>query len=194
MTKDNTHDHEKRLDESRQYWSGVAVSFDNEPDHGLHSPVVREAWTQLLRTVLPATYVTLLDVGCGTGSLSLVLAGLGHQVTGIDLSPAMISLAEAKAAASTDPVTFQIMDAAVPESSLRRYDGIVCRHLPNLWGGLVADEVIAILVHPAQRAADGWDASRARFQAVCAACGWFRQSGVFASRPPAGNASRWVLR
>jgi hypothetical protein len=29
-----------------------------------------------------------------------------------------------------------------------------------------------------------------RFQAVCVAWSWFRQSGVVSSRPPAGNASR----
>jgi len=131
MTKDNNHDNEKRLDESRQYWNDVAASFDNEPDHGLHNPVVLGAWTQLLRTWLPPNNVTILDVGCGTGSLSVVLAGLGHEVTGIDLSPVMISLAKAKAVASKYPVTFQVMDAAFLELPPRQYDAIVCRHL--LW-------------------------------------------------------------
>jgi hypothetical protein len=32
----------------------------------------------------------------------------------------------------------------------------------------------------------------ARFQAVCVAWSWFRQSGVISSRPPAGNANRWA--
>ncbi|MGB4872206.1 MAG: class I SAM-dependent methyltransferase, partial [Candidatus Promineifilaceae bacterium] len=44
------------------------------------------------------TEAAILDIGCGTGSLSAVLAGLGHQVTGIDLSPVMISIAQTKAA------------------------------------------------------------------------------------------------
>src|SRR6266536_469189 len=38
------------------------------------------------------------------------------------------------------------------------------------------------------RAPDWWES--ARFQAVFVAQGWFRQSGVVSSRPPAGNASR----
>jgi hypothetical protein len=39
-----------------------------------------------------------------------------------------------------------------------------------------------------QRAPDKWDSPR--FQAVCVARGWFRQNGVVAFHPPAGNASR----
>jgi hypothetical protein len=41
---------------------------------------------------------------------------------------------------------------------------------------------------PTQRAPDRWES--ARFQAVRVAPAWFRQSGVVASRPPAGNANR----
>ena len=36
----------------------------------------------------------LLDVGCGTGAFSIRLARMGFDVTGIDISPAMIALAK----------------------------------------------------------------------------------------------------
>jgi len=39
---------------------------------------------------------TLLDVACGTGRYSAYMAGRGHQVIGIDLSPDMLALARAK--------------------------------------------------------------------------------------------------
>lgn len=39
-----------------------------------------------------------------------------------------------------------------------------------------------------RHALDWWES--ARFQAVFAAGGWFRQSGVVASRPPTSNAHR----
>ncbi len=42
--------------------------------------------------------------------------------------------------------------------------------------------------HLTKRAPDGWES--ARFQAVCVAPSWFRQSGVLSSRPRAGNAHR----
>src|SRR6266545_7834749 len=46
-------------------------------------------------------------------------------------------------------------------------------------------------MRPTQRAPDWWES--ARFQAVCLAQDWFRQSGVVSSRPPAGNAHRWAV-
>lgn len=39
----------------------------------------------------------ILDVGCGTGTASLLLAHAGYQVTGIDISAAMVDQASAKA-------------------------------------------------------------------------------------------------
>ena len=83
---DNNSDRdEKRLQESRQYWDDLAPSFDDEPDHGLRDSLILETWTELIKTWLPTTNATILDIGCGTGSLSMILAHLGHAVTGIDL-------------------------------------------------------------------------------------------------------------
>ncbi|MBI5959806.1 MAG: methyltransferase domain-containing protein, partial [Chloroflexi bacterium] len=96
MSEDQPLENKKRLDETRQLWDEAAALFDNEPDHGLRDPVVRAGWTLLLRASLPPAPAVILDIGCGTGSLSLVLAELGYHVTGIDLSPAMITLAETK--------------------------------------------------------------------------------------------------
>lgn len=122
---------EKRLQDSRLYWDKEASSFDDEPDHGLRDPVILETWTNFLRAALPYTGATILDIGCGTGSLSIVLAGLGHQVTGTDLSPSMISLARTKAARLGLQIEFQVMDAASPQLPHGQFDAIACRHL--LW-------------------------------------------------------------
>jgi SAM-dependent methyltransferase len=40
---------------------------------------------------------TILDLGCGTGSLSVLLAKRGHQVIGVDLSEHMLAIAQEKA-------------------------------------------------------------------------------------------------
>ncbi len=132
--------HENQLEETRRMWDEAADSFDNEPDHGLRDEVVRTAWTALLRSHLPAAPAVVLDIGCGTGSLSIVLAELGHHVIGIDLSPAMIDRAREKAASKGVAIQFQVMDAAFPQFEAQQFEVIVCRHL--LWALLDTDQVL----------------------------------------------------
>ncbi|CAN5569079.1 class I SAM-dependent methyltransferase [soil metagenome] len=124
-------DNHQRLQESRQVWDQAAATFDEAPDHGLRDPVVRQAWRDKFVHWLPATPAVILDIGCGTGSLSLLLAELGHVVTGIDLSPAMIARAEAKARAAAQQITFAVMDGVEPELAPQQFGIIVCRHI--LW-------------------------------------------------------------
>jgi SAM-dependent methyltransferase len=70
----------------------------------------------------------VLDVGCGTGSDAVFLARHGVQVTGIDVSPAMIAQAESKIAhhGLTDRVRLVILDigelASLPAEE---YDGVI---------------------------------------------------------------------
>lgn len=132
--------YEQRLHESRLYWNSEALSFDNQPDHGLHDPTVLAVWTRLLRTSLKPNKAAILDIGCGTGSLSVVLANLGHEVTGIDLSPEMIMLAESKAITFHHAIQFCVMDAAYPQFPPQHFDAIVCRHL--LWTLPQIDKVL----------------------------------------------------
>ncbi|MFA7767535.1 class I SAM-dependent methyltransferase [Streptomyces sp. NRRL S-448] len=114
-----------------EYWDAAAAAFDDEPDHGLRQEHTRAAWARLLRSWLPAGPADVLDVGCGTGSLSLLLAAAGHRVTGVDLAPRMVERAEAKLAAAGLPVRFLVGDAADPPTGQERYDVLLCRHL--LW-------------------------------------------------------------
>lgn len=110
-------------------WDVESVTFDEEPDHGLRDPVVREAWAARLRTWLPERASDVLDLGCGTGSLSLLASGWGHHVTGVDLSPGMVDLARAKLA-GRDAV-FLVGDAAAPPVGEQLFDVLLCRHV--LW-------------------------------------------------------------
>ncbi len=134
-------DDQDQLRATQQYWDNEAATFDNEPDHGLRDPIVRQAWADLLTQWLPATPTTILDIGCGTGSLSLLLATLGHTVTGIDLSPAMIAQAKQKAHAAGQSITFQVMAAAEPPLDQAAFGVVLCRHL--LWALPVPARVLA---------------------------------------------------
>jgi SAM-dependent methyltransferase len=53
----------------------------------------------------------LLDLGCGTGSHALALAGLGFDIVGVDISEGMIARAQQRsAAADTGRMTFRLGD------------------------------------------------------------------------------------
>ncbi|MFB6770285.1 class I SAM-dependent methyltransferase [Streptomyces sp. NPDC056337] len=110
-------------------WDAEAAGFDDEPDHGLRDPDVRRAWAARLASWLPARPGDLLDLGCGTGSLSLLAAEQGHRVTGVDRSPAMVKLARTKLA-GRDAV-FLEGDAAAPPVGEQRFDAVLVRHV--LW-------------------------------------------------------------
>ncbi|MFE3943353.1 trifunctional class I SAM-dependent methyltransferase/NUDIX hydrolase/VOC family protein [Streptomyces sp. NPDC059118] len=108
-------------------WDSAADSFDEEPDHGLLDPVVRHAWAQRLESWLPAGRSEVLDLGCGTGSLALLVAGQGHRVTAVDRSPRMVERARAKLAGTGTEVL--IGDAALPPVGSRQFDVIMARHV-----------------------------------------------------------------
>ncbi|PJE97528.1 SAM-dependent methyltransferase [Streptomyces carminius] len=113
------------------YWDAAAPSFDDEPDHGLRAAPVRAAWARRLARWLPDAPADVLDVGCGTGSLSLLAARAGHRVTGVDLSPRMVARAREKAAAERVTAHFAVGDAQSPPTGGQRFDAVLARHL--LW-------------------------------------------------------------
>ena len=115
--------------ETRAAWDAEAATFDDEPDHGLADPVTRAAWRDLLLEHLPTAPARVADLGCGTGTLSVLLAEQGHTVSGVDLSPAMVAHAEAKAAGL--PASFAVGDASDPDLPAGSFDVVLSRHV--LW-------------------------------------------------------------
>jgi SAM-dependent methyltransferase len=117
--------------ETRAEWDAAAATFDDEPDHGLRDPAVRRAWRALLTEAFPEAPARVADLGCGTGSLSVLLAEDGHLVHGVDLSDAMIYRARAKAAAAGVRAVFTQGDAAEPGLEQGGFDVVLSRHV--LW-------------------------------------------------------------
>jgi SAM-dependent methyltransferase len=111
-------------------WDAEAEAFDEAADHGLRDPGVRAAWRSLLVSLVPAPPARVADLGCGTGTLSLLLADEGHAVDGVDFSPAMVTRARAKGEGRRD-VRFVVGDAAAPALVRAAYDVVLCRHV--LW-------------------------------------------------------------
>jgi ubiquinone/menaquinone biosynthesis C-methylase UbiE len=113
----------------KQHWSDRAATFDDVAHHAIHSDGQRAAWVDLLRRVTEGRTVRALDVGCGTGFLTLLLADLGTRVDGVDIAPPMLEHARAKAEAQGLSIRFFEGDAEslpVPDAD---YDLLVERHV-----------------------------------------------------------------
>lgn len=136
-------------------WDAEAESFDEPADHGLRDPAVREAWRELLLGVLPEPPARVADLGCGTGTLSVLLAEAGFEVDGVDFSPRMVEQARRKAR-GTGGARFLEADAFDPPLPERSYDVVLCRHVlwampdPGLalqrWAGLLTPTGRLVLV------------------------------------------------
>ncbi|MFG1705795.1 class I SAM-dependent methyltransferase [Nonomuraea sp. M3C6] len=118
-----------RMTSIAAYWDTAAGTFDEEADHGLRDPEVRAAWAARLAAWVPRGPLDVLDLGCGTGSLSLLLAERGHRVLGVDLAPRMVERARAKLSGTSAAVL--VADAARPPVGERSFDVVLARHL--LW-------------------------------------------------------------
>jgi len=123
-------------DQGARFWDREAAAFDDEPDHGLRDAETWRAWHDLFVSHLPAAHGRIADVGCGTGTISVLLAAAGHHVAGIDLSPQMLARARAKAASNRVAVELALGDAVRPPLRPHAFDAVVCRHV--LW---VADSI-----------------------------------------------------
>jgi SAM-dependent methyltransferase len=113
------------------YWNARAEGFDDEPDHGLRSADVRAAWADLLVPLMPQIPADVADLGCGTGSLSVLLGLAGYDVRGIDLAERMVALATQKAAQAGASACFVRADAADPPFAAETFDVVLVRHV--LW-------------------------------------------------------------
>ncbi|KTG27727.1 class I SAM-dependent methyltransferase [Haloferax profundi] len=83
------------------------AAYTGVPNWDIGRP--QRAFVRLLEAGLVESPV--LDVGCGTGELSLFLARHGHDVLGIDISPLAVQQANAKASGRRVRAHFLVWDA-----------------------------------------------------------------------------------
>ncbi len=116
-------------DTIREWWDRDAHTYDEAKSHAVSDPLEAAAWRQALREALPEPPARVLDVGAGTGALSLLAAELGHRVTALDLSEGMLSVARRKAAERAIDLDFVVGSAAEPPAG--PFDAVMERHV--LW-------------------------------------------------------------
>jgi SAM-dependent methyltransferase len=114
-------------DSVRRFWDADAATYDRSLDHGAGSPALRAAWNAALERLLPPAPARILDVGAGTGFLSLAAARLGHQVTSLDLSPGM--LAHLRTAAEREGLDIEIVEGGAEQPPPGPFAAVVERHL-----------------------------------------------------------------
>lgn len=113
----------------RQYWCQRSRDFTRLRQAELESGL-RALWENELQLALPAKRgLKILDVGTGSGFFVILLAGMGHQVTGIDLSAEMINEAEMLSRKEETPAVFRVMDAEQPDFPDAAFDVVVSRNL-----------------------------------------------------------------
>ena len=112
------------------YWGKRSGSFSEHKHDEAHS-YKAELWRCELTERLPeGNGLRILDVGCGAGFFEMILAPCGYRMTGIDLTPEMISKAKqlcgSHRAATAE---FYVMDAEHPDFPDEYFDAVISRNL-----------------------------------------------------------------
>ena len=113
----------------QSYWTKRAHNFNIVRKNELNSSI-SERWREEIVHFLPEGKVLqILDVGTGTGYFAILLSQIGHQVTGIDLTDAMLKEACDNAALYQVHPTFQQMDAQKLAFLDQSFDVVISRNL-----------------------------------------------------------------
>lgn len=123
----------------RAFWEQEGARYDQKDAHGIFSEDERRRWTAAVDLLTPSSRV--LDIATGTGFVALLLAELGHRVTGFDASQAMLANARAKAAERDLPITFVegvTERLPFPDAS---FDALTARHF--IWTLLEPEKAFA---------------------------------------------------
>ncbi len=114
-------------EELRKFWDADAAVYDRAPEHDPTSASVRATWRAALARLLPPAPSEVLDVGAGTGFLSLLAAELGHEVTALDLSAGMLAQLRDKARARG--LEIETVEGSAESAPERGFAAVIERHL-----------------------------------------------------------------
>ena len=137
------YEEDDRKEKIAAYWTKRSDSFLEQRRAELHSPLAMR-WLDEIQKYLCSKndskvindkitsqnkLLKILDVGCGTGFFTILLAKQGHNVTGTDLTPDMIENARILAKEEGTECEFQVMDAEHLSFPDQSFDVVISRNL-----------------------------------------------------------------
>ena len=130
--KEVIEDQKEKREHTQDYWNNSAPSYSDS----IKKELVRDEkviWTDLILENAPEIpeggRLKILDIGCGPGFFSIIMAKQGHDVTGVDVTPNMLDEARANAAAEGVSPEFRQMDSHEPDFADDTFDLIISRNV-----------------------------------------------------------------
>lgn len=118
-------------DQIRTRWSLDAANYNRSTQSTWNSERAKSAWKSIFKDLLGTDDQLVLDVGTGAGFIAFLLADLGKNVIGIDLSEDMVQIANRNAKDYGFNVDFKVGDAENLPFEDESFDAVVNRHV--LW-------------------------------------------------------------
>ncbi|MBU4540547.1 MAG: class I SAM-dependent methyltransferase [Firmicutes bacterium] len=110
-------------------WTDAAKGYSDAVRNELNSSQ-RDEWVKLIfASHKPKQRLKILDVGCGPGFFSILMAQEGHQVTGIDATEEMIKYAKMNAERWQVNPEFYVMDSHHTKFDDDSFDLIISRNV-----------------------------------------------------------------
>lgn len=120
------------LEQIRQYWNSRAEGYTLSNREELEDEHRIFLWEQQIRRALNGRVCRhVLDVGCGPGFFSVLLARLGYEVTAVDYTENMLAEARKNATHYGVDIDFRRMDAQKLDFEDGIFDLVISRNV--LW-------------------------------------------------------------
>lgn len=109
-------------------WTAVSGDYDALIQRQLGDAREVSYWSCELKQLLGDQPLDVLDVGCGPGFLSIILARLGHRVKAVDGAEGMVRCAAGNFAAEGRDIAVEVADAVcLAAEQASSYDVIISR-------------------------------------------------------------------
>ena len=119
----------KQLEQIRNYWNQRAEGYSAHNMEELED-TDRIRWVNTIMRYAPeGERLRVLDIGCGPGFFSILMAQCGHDVTGVDCSDEMIAHAKENAETMHQDIRFFRMDAQNLDFDRASFDLVISRNV-----------------------------------------------------------------